>query len=160
MLFRSRDEQGNYVSGNKGGTHIKLTNTVMWDLHAIKNASNPAIFDEELCELAFIHINNLYNYLSSLDEYVESFDILDYLEIRELMEVKQVLDGGEELLFSASTYSLDKMTFMPLPSQARNDCMTSILTDSDGKMKSYTITGETCGIAFMHKVNKVKDQNK
>ena len=90
-LFK-RDEQGNYVSGNKGGTHIKLTNTVMWDLHAIKNASNPAIFDEELCELAFIHINNLYNYLSSLDEYVESFDILDYLEIRELMEVKQVLN--------------------------------------------------------------------
>ena len=75
-------------------------------------------------------------------------------------EVKQAPGGGEDLLFGASVYSVDKMMFMPLPSQARNDCMTSISTDSGGKVKSYTITGETCGIAFMHKVNKVKDQSK
>ena len=106
-LFK-RDEDGNYLSGNKGDTHIKLLNKVYWDTHAIINKDNPAHFDEELCELAFIATNDLYNYLSSLDEYVESFDILDYLEIRELPEVKQVLadiDTDESINIAYDTVS-------------------------------------------------------
>lgn len=75
-------------------------------------------------------------------------------------EIKQMPGGGEELLFYASTYRMDQLAFVTLPSQARNDCVTSMKTDLEGKIASYNVTGENCGIAFMNKVYKVRDQSK
>lgn len=91
-LFK-RDEQNNYVTGNNGDTHLKLVNNIYWDTHAIKNKEQPHAYDNDLSLLTFETINNLYNYLSDLDEFIESFDILDYLAIRAVPEVKEALDN-------------------------------------------------------------------
>ena len=93
--FFKHDEEGNYQSGNNGMAHIKLANQIFWDTHAIKNISVPSCFDDDLCKLTFRCINNLYNYLTRLDEYVESFDVLDYLSIRQFPKIKEIMGGIE-----------------------------------------------------------------
>lgn len=127
-----RDEAGNYISGNKGGTHIKLCNNIMWDLHALKNASNPMAYDDELNELTFICINNLYNYLSDLDEDIESFDILDYLAVRELPEVKELLQGMDSDESINEAY--DKVSAI-IKSDGRLNNNPLVRADRDGSIK-------------------------
>jgi hypothetical protein len=127
--YLKKDEQGDYVSGNDTGTHIKLFNTIYWDLHALRNKDNPHNYDNDLSLQAFRGINNLYNYLSKLDEYVESFDILDYLAITELPEVKSYfetitpdhdgINGGYELLTNI-IQSDERLNNNPLVRAARN----------------------------------------
>lgn len=81
------DENNKYLSGNNGSTHLDLLNTIYWQTHAIKNKAEPHAYDNDLSLLSFKCVNNLYNFLITLDEYAESFDILDYLEIIDIPEV-------------------------------------------------------------------------
>lgn len=89
-LFK-HDEFGNYISGNRGDTHRILVNNIYWHLHKLKN-NGLLVFDEDLSRETFEYVNNLYNYLCLKDEYVESFDILDYLEIRDHPKIKKAIE--------------------------------------------------------------------
>lgn len=62
--------------------HNEVGKHIYWAAHAIRNKDRPHRFDKELNRLYFQTINNLYNFLASLQGYELSFNDREYLEIR------------------------------------------------------------------------------
>lgn len=63
-------------------THLEVGNVIYWDAHKVRNRDKPHRFDKPLCLLFYQTINNIYNFLASLDGYELSFNDKDYLAIR------------------------------------------------------------------------------
>ncbi len=62
--------------------HNDIGKNVYWMAHSIRNKNRPHRFDKELNKLYLQTINNLYNFLASLEGYELSFNDREYLEIR------------------------------------------------------------------------------
>jgi hypothetical protein len=62
--------------------HNEVGKHVYWTAHGIRNKDRPHRFDKELNKQYFKTINNLYNFLASLNGYELSFNDREYLEIR------------------------------------------------------------------------------
>lgn len=62
--------------------HNEIGRAVYWSAHSTKNSDKPHRFDKELNKLYFTTINNVYNFLASIEGYELSFNIEEYLAIR------------------------------------------------------------------------------
>jgi hypothetical protein len=74
-------------------THLDLLGSCMWSTHDAY-ISNPTVKRDDLAKLIYQTTNVMYNELSvRLEEYVLSIDIIDFLEITDHPDVKEVLDN-------------------------------------------------------------------
>lgn len=106
------------LNGSKLGarSHIQLLQNILWDTFDAYPESKSQAFVDELAKLAYFITNSyLYNDISyKAEAYVNSLDIVDFIEIIDNEKVKSVLQAAEptqfgiESSYAAINYALKK----------------------------------------------------
>lgn len=82
--------------------HLTLLNRVMWDAY---DAYGGTLDVEEMCRQVYQSINRLYNVMTyNLEEYITTLSILDFVEVTEHPEIKEIIANTEPTSFSIENY--------------------------------------------------------
>lgn len=105
------------------GTHIKLLNNIIWDVHDTYRKAGQAVNMMELGRMVYEITNNIYNdMILKTEDSVVSLDILDFIEIMEYPKVKEVLDNPQETPeFVENSYRVLKEALRRTPELMNNN---------------------------------------